>query len=467
MNELLSGLLSDTLLFEEFFMKNPAVKLFIDPDTGRIVEANQAAVDFYKLTRDELIRLRISDLNTLPPDELARKLKEANADTGRRFRFTHRIGDGSHRNVEVFSAPLRMKGKSVLCSIIHDVSAIQEKEARIRFADELLNQLMDEMPASIAMFDREMRYLLTSRRWEADMNIRPGSTDHIGKRLYDLIPNQLEHWVDAHRRGLAGERVEFDLEEVARDDGTTRWYEWSVSPWYDPNEGIGGILIYMQDETERVLADQLKMRISEERLRRQIRVDAGETERRRISRELHDGLGQMLTAAKLNLELAMQAVNHSAIAQTRDLIDQSIREIRNIAQELRPSILDDFGLVPAIRNLCSQYDQSNRTVTFHERLDERLPSAIESSVYRICQEAMTNIVKHSGAANATFDLYLNDQTVHLIIQDDGKGMAVTSSTLNGIGMINMRERAEMLGGTFLVESSPDKGTDIIVEIPLI
>jgi signal transduction histidine kinase len=317
------------------------------------------------------------------------------------------------------------------------------------------------------MFDREMRYLLTSRRWEADMNIRPGSTDHIGKRLYDLIPNQLEHWVDAHRRGLAGERVEFDLEEVARDDGTTRWYEWSVSPWYDPNEGIGGILIYMQDETERVLADQLKMRISEERLRRQIRVDAGETERRRISRELHDGLGQMLTAAKLNLELAMQAVNHSAIAQTRDLIDQSIREIRNIAQELRPSILDDFGLVPAIRNLCSQYDQSNRTVTFHERLDERLPSAIESSVYRICQEAMTNIVKHSGAANATFDLYLNDQTVHLIIQDDGKGMAVTSSTLNGIGMINMRERAEMLGGTFLVESSPDKGTDIIVEIPLI
>jgi signal transduction histidine kinase len=117
--------------------------------------------------------------------------------------------------------------------------------------------------------------------------------------------------------------------------------------------------------------------------------------------------------------------------------------------------------------LCSQYDQSNRTVTFHERLDERLPSAIESSVYRICQEAMTNIVKHSGAANATFDLYLNDQTVHLIIQDDGKGMAVTSSTLNGIGMINMRERAEMLGGTFLVESSPDKGTDIIVEIPLI
>jgi PAS domain S-box-containing protein len=466
MNELLSGLLSDTLLFEEFFMKNPAVKLFIDPETGEIVEANQAAVDFYRLSREELIRLKISDLNTLPPDELAKRLREANADTGRRFRFTHRIGDGSHRNVEVFSAPLRMRDRSVLCSIIHDISAIQEKEARIRFADELLKQLLDEMPASIAMFDRDMRYLLTSRRWEIDVNLVPGSTDHIGKVLYDMIPNQPDHWVDAHKRGLRGERSEFDLEEVLQADGSTKWYQWSVSPWKDQLGTIGGILIYMQEETERVLADQLKMRISEERLRRQIRVEAGEIERRRIARELHDGLGQLLTAAKLNMELATQTVNHDAVAKTRDLIEQSIQEIRNIAQELRPSILDDFGLVPAIRNLCSQYTHPNRSISFSDRLPDRLPSIIESSLYRITQEAITNIVKHSGAVNASIDLYVTDLTVHLIIQDDGCGMDMTPSTLNGIGMINMRERAEMLGGSFLVESSPDKGTDIIVEIPI-
>lgn len=466
MNELLSGLLSDTLLLEEFFMKNPAVKLFIDPETGAILEANQAAVEFYRLTRDELTCLKIFDLNTLPRDELANKLRETVADRGRRFRFVHRIGDGTHRNVDVFSAPLCLRGQTVLCSIIHDVSAIDENESRIRFADEFLKQLMDEMPASIAMFDRQMRYLLTSRRWEADLNMDPGSNDHIGRVLYDMIPNQPEHWLDAHNRGLAGERVAFDLEEVPQPDGSTNWYQWSVSPWYDQSGGIGGILIYMQNQTERVLADQLKIRISEERLRRQIRAEAGETERRRVSRELHDGLGQLLTAAKLNLELAAQSVNHSAIAKTRDLIEQSIREIRNIAQELRPSVLDDFGLVPALRNLCAEYRLTNRNITFHERLDDRLPATIESSVYRICQEAVTNIVKHSGAANATLDLYVRDSTIHLIIQDDGRGMALTPNTMNGIGMINMRERAEMMGGTFLVESSPNKGTDIIVEIPL-
>lgn len=384
MNELLSGLLSDTLLFDEFFLKNPAVKLFIDPETGAIVEANQAAVDFYKMSREELICRNISDLNTLPAAELAERLREANADTGSRFRFSHRIGDGTHRNVEVFSAPLRIHGKSVLCSIIHDVSAIQEKDAFIRFSDQLLNQLMDEMPASIAMFDRDMRYLLTSRRWEADVNLQPGTTAHIGTILYDMIPNQPEHWVEAHRRGLAGERSAFDLEEVLQQDGSFKWYQWSVSPWFNQSGEIGGILIYMQDQTERVQSDQLKMRMSEERLRRQIRVEAGETERRRISRELHDGLGQLLTAAKLNLELATQTVNHNAIVKTRDLIEQSIREIRNIAQELRPSILDDFGLVPALRNLCGEYSMTNRSVTFHKNLTERLPAAIESSVYRIC-----------------------------------------------------------------------------------
>lgn len=466
MNELLSGLLSDTLLFEEFFMKNPAVKLFIDPETGRIVEANQAAVDFYKLTRDELIRLKISDLNTLPADEIAQRIREANADTGRRFRFTHRIGDGTQRNVEVFSAPLRMRGKSVLCSIIHDVSAIQEKDAQIRFSDQLLKQLLDEMPASIAMFDRDMRYLLTSRRWETAVNMEPGSTSHIGKGLYEIMPNQPSHWLDAHVRGLNGEKVVFDLEEIPTPNGTSVWYQWSVSPWHDRNGDIGGVLIYMQEQTERVLADQLELRMSEERLRRQIRVDAGETERRRISRELHDGLGQLLTAAKLNLELAENEVMHESIAVTRDLIEQSIREIRHIAQELRPSILDDFGLVPALRHLCNQYSNTKQTVTFRERLHSRLPEMVESSIYRICQEAITNIVRHSAASTASFDLYVNDNTVHLIIQDDGKGMSMTSTTFNGIGMINMRERAELLGGTFLVESSPDKGTDIIVEIPI-
>lgn len=345
------------------------------------------------------------------------------------------------------------------------------KETVAEFSDQLITQFLEEVPAAIAMFDRDMNYLFTSRQWQIEVHL-PDDSDHIGKNLYETLPNQPEHWLEAHSRGLKGERVAYDLEEVVLPDGSSVWYQWGVSPWSDRDGGIGGVLIYMQNMTQRVIADRLASKMSEERMRRQIRVEAGETERRRISRELHDGLGQLLTAAQLNVNLVMEKADPShesiqqAMGKIRDLLDYSIREIRTIAHELRPSTLDDFGLIPALRHLCNECSTKNRVITFRENLPDRLPPVIESSVFRICQEAVTNIVRHSGAQTARVDLYVRDRHVHLMIQDDGVGMSVTSTELNGIGIINMRERAELLGGSFLIESSPDKGTDIIVEIPI-
>lgn len=340
-----------------------------------------------------------------------------------------------------------------------------------RFSDQLITQFLEEVPAAIAMFDRDMNYLFTSRQWLKEVQL-PDEISHIGKSLYESIPNQPERWIEAHQRGLKGERLSFELEEVVVPNSDSIWFQWGVSPWFDTNGDIGGVLIYIQNVTQRVIADRLASKMNEERMRRQIRVEAGETERRRISRELHDGLGQLLTAAQLNVNLVMEksdptteSIQH-AMGKIRDLLDYSIREIRTIAHELRPSILDDFGLIPALRHLCNECSTPHRVVTFRENVPERLPSVIESSVFRICQEAVTNIVRHSGAETARVDLYVNDNRVHLMIQDDGVGMSVTATELNGIGIINMRERAELLGGSFLIESSPDKGTDIIVEIPI-
>jgi len=346
------------------------------------------------------------------------------------------------------------------------------KETATEFSDQLITQFLEEVPAAIAMFDRNMNYLFTSRQWLKEVQL-PDETSHIGKNLYDTIPNQPEHWIDAHKRGLAGERSAHDLEEVPVGNGDSIWYQWGVSPWFDRNGDIGGVLIYMQNMTQRVIADRLASKINEERMRRQIRVEAGETERRRISRELHDGLGQLLTAAQLNVNLVMEKSDpttesiQQAMGKIRELLEYSIREIRTIAHELRPSILDDFGLIPALRHLCNECSTPHRVITFRENVPERLPPVIESSVFRICQEAVTNIVRHSGAETARVDLYVSDNQVHLMIQDDGVGMSVTTTELNGIGIINMRERAELLGGSFMIESSPDKGTDIIVEVPIL
>ncbi len=345
------------------------------------------------------------------------------------------------------------------------------KETVTAFSDQLITQFLEEVPAAIAMFDRDMNYLFTSRQWLMEVQL-PDKTSHIGKNLYATIPNQPDHWIESHARAMKGERLSYDLEEVVIPNGDSVWYQWGVSPWFDRNGEIGGVLVYMQNMTQRVIADRLASKMNEERMRRQIRVEAGETERRRISRELHDGLGQLLTAAQLNVNLVMEKADPStesiqhAMGKIRDLLEYSIREIRTIAHELRPSTLDDFGLIPALRHLFNECSATHRVITFRENVPNRLPPVVESSVFRICQEAVTNIVRHSGAETARVDLYVRDNHVHLMIQDDGVGMSVTTTELNGIGIINMRERAELLGGSFMIESSPDKGTDIIVEVPI-
>jgi len=327
----------------------------------------------------------------------------------------------------------------------------------------MMRQFMEEVPAAVAVFDHEMRYVLSSGRWVEEVRL-PDADAHIGKVLYDLMPQMPTHWIEAHRRGLTGERLTFELEQITYPDGETRWFQWGVSPWHTPDGGIAGVIVHMRDQTQQVVAERLRSRLLEDRLRQQIRVEAGEQERRRISRELHDGLGQLLTAAKLNVDVADR--HSDALEKAQHLLGQAIREIRHIAHELRPSILDDFGLVPALRTLCDENSTDRLSVSFRERVPVRLPDVIESAVYRICQEALTNVVRHSQAHQATVDLYADQGTLVVMIQDDGVGMDTTVGIMNGIGMINMRERAEMLGGALHVDSVQGRGTDIVVEIPL-
>lgn len=327
----------------------------------------------------------------------------------------------------------------------------------------MMRQFVEEVPAAVAVFDHEMRYVLSSRRWVEDVRL-PDTASHIGRILYDLMPEMPAHWIEAHQRGLAGERLTFELEQITYPDGQTRWFQWGVSPWHTSDGGIGGVIVHMSDQTQQVVAERLRSRLLEDRLRQQIRVEAGEQERRRISRELHDGLGQLLTAAKLNMDVADRRTD--ALEKAQHLLAQAIREIRHIAHELRPSILDDFGLVPALHTLCDENSTDRLSVSFRERIPVRLPDVIESAVYRICQEALTNVVRHSQAHQTTVDLYVDQGTLFLMIQDDGVGMDTSVGIMNGIGMINMRERAEMLGGVLHVDSAPGRGTDIVVEIPL-
>jgi PAS domain S-box-containing protein len=209
------------------------------------------------------------------------------------------------------------------------------------------------------------------------------------------------------------------------------------------------------------------------------RVNAQEEERRRIAREIHDSLGQMLTAIKFNVEILEDAASlqgdedRRRTADIKGLLDTAMNEAREISYNLMPSVLVDFGLAPALRLLCDQFSKRNNlAVNVHvQGVSERLDPGIEVGLYRIAQEALNNVAKHAAASEVNVQLIGDSRSLRLVIDDDGKGFHAQGfdqriARGHGMGLVSMRQRAASFSGMFTLDSSPGRGTEIIVEVPL-
>jgi len=203
------------------------------------------------------------------------------------------------------------------------------------------------------------------------------------------------------------------------------------------------------------------------------RVEAQEEERRRIAKEIHDGIGQMLTAIKFNLEILEDSVASSGDARERinemkSLLDGLMREAREMSYTLMPSVLDDFGLAPALQMFCEQFRKKHAIVTTFQNhgLTSRLNRLLEVSLYRIVQEALANVLRHAAADTVTVQIIKRADRIRLIIEDNGKGMPSSSLDGHGLGFVSMRERASQFGGTLRVDSSPGEGTVVSVDVPI-
>jgi signal transduction histidine kinase len=217
------------------------------------------------------------------------------------------------------------------------------------------------------------------------------------------------------------------------------------------------------------VAVELSHRVAQDALRRV--VQAQELERRRLARELHDETGQALTSILLGLKPLEEALaDHPAqagLAELREQVVSALQDVRRLAVELRPAVLDDFGLVPALERLIESYaEQSGIRVDFHSALGEaRLPSDVETALYRVVQEALTNIAKHANAGSVSVSVARRETTVAATIEDDGEGFDLRFVREDGIGLIGMRERLALIEGRLHVESRPGVGTTIVAEVP--
>jgi two-component system, NarL family, sensor histidine kinase DevS len=216
-----------------------------------------------------------------------------------------------------------------------------------------------------------------------------------------------------------------------------------------------------------VVAVNLSQRVARESMRKII--EGQEMERRRLARELHDETGQALTSVLLGLKAVETADDvPSALADLRELVVSTLQEVRRLAVELRPKALDDFGLVPAVERLVETFDASTgMSVALESNLGvERLPSEVETTLYRVVQEALTNISKHSGASKVSVVLVRRDAAVTALIEDDGRGFSGADELRGGIGLAGMRERLALLDGRLTIESARGQGSTLVAEVPV-
>ncbi|HMH22837.1 MAG TPA: PAS domain S-box protein [Puia sp.] len=260
-------------------------------------------------------------------------------------------------------------------------------------------------------------------------------------------------------------------------DGSIYWVDMTIIPFLNENKQPYEYLALDTDITERKKAGELLQESYQEiRQLASHLQEIREEERSDIAREIHDELGQQLTGLKMDLSwigkreiLEQDPEISQKVVGIMDLLDTTIKTVRRIATDLRPSILDDLGLIAAIEWQSQEFQKRSGIGTeFISAMDEfKYSSIMAIGLFRICQESLTNVARHSGATNVCITLFEDNGYILLKIEDNGKGFEVQrGKDKKTLGLLGMRERALMMGGDFTIDSQPGKGTILTVIIPL-
>jgi signal transduction histidine kinase len=250
-------------------------------------------------------------------------------------------------------------------------------------------------------------------------------------------------------------------------DGTVRELSFTAAPIRDGAGQIRGAVVVARDVAARRLAEAERAQLTAElqRLSRRL-LQVQEAERRWLARELHDEIGQVLTG--LNFQLAGAAgTNGDTLAEAQATVQALTEQVRQLSMDLRPAVLDRFGLLAAVEWHLARYQQRTGIAVDlrHHGLARRFAPDLEIGAFRVVQEALTNVARHARVDRAAVQLFADDGALTVVVRDDGCGFDATQPpTASGLG--GMRERVELLGGMLTIEATPGAGTAITAELPL-
>ena len=449
---------------------------------GTFLDVNDAFLKIIGHTREELIGRSSLDpiLNySLAPQD-RRKLVESLLETGsvRNWEMDFRHKDGTVFDSFLSLERITLDGEDCILTILDDITERKSIEIALR-----------DSKASLVAAQEQARM----GSWELDPQTNTGWWSPGMFRLFDraevlgvpslaeflelVHPDDRQRLMDSHATAVAAGQISSGDFRFNTVNGEVRYFTYTRQCLTDSQGRTVRLAGTSQDITERMRTIE-EQQASRERLAilsRQL-ITAQESERRHLARELHDEIGQVLTAINLNLQLVKSnAPEHvqPKVADGLQLVGHAIQQVRDLSLNLRPSMLDDFGLRATLEWFLERQRERSSCAFHLETRNEgiELSPDFRTVCYRVVQEAVTNVQRHSHARNVWVALEKSTTGVKLSIRDDGRGFDVAaaeqrSARGGSMGLLGMRERVELLGGKCAIHSAPDAGTTIQVEFPL-
>ena len=471
----------ETMRFTQFSIDHTADAAFWMTSDARFIYVNKAACLSLGYSKDELLSMRVYDIDPLYSKKA---FKDHWQDLKKRKTFTfesvHKAKDGRTFPVELTVNFVEFEGKEYNCAFARDITQRKQIADALEKSEQMFRAISSAAVNAILVMDNDGKISYWNPAAETIFGYT--SEEAIGKELHTLLAprkyrNLYMSGFNRFKETGEGSAVGGPSEFTAlRKDGTEFPMEVSTSSVL-----IGGkwhAVGIVRDITERKRAEK-ELKKSHDTLRALsvYITELEESEKRRLARELHDLVGQKLTTLSINLDFLVERLSDeskqsigSRLQDSKVLVKKIMKLIRNVMSNLRPQILDDYGLTAAIYWYTEQFTKRTKipVVLKEHELKTRLLPDIETNLYRITQEALTNTAKYAHASKVTVTVKEENGTVHLSIADDGVGFNPESihqlTEKKGLGLIGMRERAESIGGKLYVRSAPGKGTNISVEV---
>jgi len=442
--------------------------------TGMFLEVNPAMQEITGYTREELLQIHVCDLYA-NPDEREQVLEEVALQKKiltKELRFKKK--DGTQITVSDTKALVRDSEGEILYfdGILEDITERKKTDEALKLAYTEIEQVFETTTCGICVIDTDFNILQCNRAFSNLLKLPRDKI--ISNKCYDVFRHKLCNTAKcALRRIIDGEeRIESEFMKKTAD-GNQVYLALTATPYRKPDGRLLGIIESFNDIT------QLKK--AEENLHYYLHeiTQAQEDERKRISRELHDSTTQNLIALLRQLENFINNNKKLSVKDNKtlwtyyDQIKYILKELRRFSRDLRPSVLDELGLIPALEwvaaELSNEYGLDVKlAVSSKER---RLSRETELLLFRVVQESLRNIAKHAQASKAEVNVNFQDDNIEITVSDRGIGFKLPAQLDNlpktsKLGLVGMRERILLLGGNLKIVSSPGKGTDIFIKVPL-